>query len=182
MSLNRLSKLIPPPEVPTYVPTEADWEILAKRLGTNLPDSVKELCSVYGMGTFRGNQATAISIHCPGYRGGVDDFINEYDRLKEVRGTHISNEQPFNVFPEENGILPLGLDETDVWLCWKTTEKVNDWEIVVRWTFGPNGLKTFNMGLCEFLVALFERKITLPCWPPPHFTDSVHFAPFTAAL
>ena len=117
------------------------------------------------MGTIRGAEATAVSISCPGYGGFAEIVEQECERFREIRGSAKSKDFPFDVFPDKAGLLPFGADECDVWLCWITTGNPNEWPIVVRWAWGTEGMRDFNMPLTEFLVNIIERKIELPCWP-----------------
>jgi hypothetical protein len=178
MSIDQLQRLVPPPEVPAYVPTESDWVQVRAELGVDFPEELRRFCAVYGMGTFRGAETTALSVGCPGYLGFVADFRSELQRLREIRGPRQSDDYPFAVFPEDRGLLPLALDECDVWICWVSRGRPDEWPILVRWTWGVAGLRVFDMPLSELLVALFDRTIELPCFPPPTFVDDVRFVPY----
>jgi hypothetical protein len=180
LSLDRLRALIPPPPSPACIPSSSDWRAVESELGTTLPGELLRFCTVYGLGTFRGTETTALSLGCPGYRGFVEDVRAECQRLRDIRGGRKSRDYPFDVFPDEGGLLPLGLDENDVWLCWATHGPPDRWPVVVRWTWGLDGMRAFEMPLSELLVGLFERSIELPCWPLPTFADDVRFVPFGA--
>jgi hypothetical protein len=177
-SIERLCELCPPPKVPICSPTASDWATVVSELGVHLPNELFRLCAVYGTGTFRGTETTALSVYCPGHKGFVPHMRLECERLQEIRGAHKTDDHPFDVFPAEGGWLPLGGDENDVWLCWVTKGDPKHWPIVVRWTWGVEGMRTFNLPLTEFLVAILERKIELPCWPDPAFVDDVQFVPY----
>src|SRR5205823_6661892 len=133
-------------------------------------------------GTFRGTENTALMVGCPGYPGFVDNFRWECQRLRDIRGPCRSEDYPFDVFPDEGGILPLALDECDVWLCWVARRRTEDWPIFVRWTWGLEGMKIFEMPLSKLLVSLFEREIELPCFPLPTFIDDVRFVPYVKGM
>jgi SMI1-KNR4 cell-wall len=181
MAIDRLQELIPPPQTPTCTSTAGDWLKIKSELGLDFPKELKEFCAVYGMGTFRGSETTAFSIYCP-WRGFVDDMRRENQRLREIRSPVKSEDYPFDVFPEEGGLLPLGSDECDAWLCWATKGLPDTWPIVVRWTWGLNGMQSFDLSLSEFLVSILKRKIELPCWPLPWFVDDVRFVPYEGPL
>lgn len=177
-SLDKLLRLIPPPAAPTCVPVASDWNHVQSELGVTLPEELRQFSTAYGLGTFRGAETTALSIGCPGYRGYVGDIKAECQRLRDIRGAARNEDHPFDVFPDPGGLLPLGLDECDVWLCWATTSAPESWPIVVRWTWGAQGMRTFHRPLSDLLLALFERKVELPCWPLPAFVDDVRFVPY----
>jgi hypothetical protein len=178
MAWDRLRRIVAPPDTPTFVPTASDWLRVQSELGVDFPEEHRQFCDLYGMGTFRGSETTALSVWCPGYPQFVEDFRFECQRLRDIRGPVRNEDHPFDVFPNEGGILPLALDECDVWLCWVTHSRPADWPILVRWSWGTDGMSVFDMPLSTLLVALFERRIDLPCFPPPTFTDNVRFIPY----
>ncbi len=178
MSLVRLRQLIPPPASPTFVPTASEWAQVALELDVALPEELLEFSNAYGLGTFRGTETTALSIWCPGHPNFISSVWDECQRYRDCRGPQRSRHHPFDVFPDTGGLLPLGGDENDVWLCWATEGNPANWPIVVRWTWGDEGMRAFNMPLSEFLTGIFERRIALPCWPEPTFLDDVQFVPY----
>ncbi|MFO0796384.1 MAG: hypothetical protein U0804_02845 [Gemmataceae bacterium] len=180
MSLEKFLHMFPPPKTPTGAPTANEWNRIQNKLSESLPDELFRFHAAYGVGTFRGEETTALSVCFPSAYDSIENTHHELQRLRDIRGASRSEDQPFDVFPDSGGLLPLGLDENDVWLCWATVGRPENWPIVVRWTWGVQGMRTFHMPLSELMVALFERTIELPCWPLPTFIDNVRFVPYQA--
>jgi len=179
MPISELNKYVAPPELATHIPKLDEWEVVQSQLGVRLPTELKEFCAKYGVGSFRGEETVGLSIWCP-----IDGltFVNELraecQRYLDARGEEESDDFPFKVFPEAGGLLPLGSDENDVWLCWVTNGPPDEWSIAVRWTWGKVGIRVFNVSLSQFLVSIFKREIDLPCWPAPMFESDLHFVPY----
>ena len=108
--------------------------------------------------------------------------MQECERFREIRGDTQSTYYPFKVFPEEAGLLPFGADDCDVWLCWKTIGDPNEWPIAVRWAWGADGMKVFDLTLSEFLHGALSREIEIPCWPTPWFVDDLRFEAYDGPL
>ncbi|WP_158264818.1 SMI1/KNR4 family protein [Blastopirellula marina] len=176
-----MKQLIPPPAQPSSRPTEQDWIETQARLGLELPPEWKAFLQTYGAGTFRGSETTALSIYSAGNPSFAEDVSYELERFREIRGDAPTADYPFRIFPEPAGLYPLGIDECDVWICWKCSGAPQEWPIAVRWTWGEQGIRTFDLPLSTFLVRLFERTLELPCWPEPTFLDDVKFVPYPAA-
>jgi hypothetical protein len=178
VSINQLQSLVPPPVVPAHVPTAGDWDRAEAELGIVFPEELRRICAVYGAGTFRGVYTTALGVMCPGYPEFIANYQFELRRLRDIRGPHETDDHPFAVFPEDGGILPLALDENDIWICWVAKGKPEEWPLLVRWDWGLEGRRIFDMPLSNLLAALFERTIELPCFPLPTFVDDVRFVPY----
>lgn len=175
----RIQEIAPPPTSPSHVPSEEVWTSVESKLGASLPAELKWFSQTYGLGTFRGSQTTAISIYSVGPDSFVNDINLELARFREIRGEQSDEAYPFNVFPEGDGLFPLGIDESDIWICWKCAGDPEQWPITVRWSWGEQGMREFDLPLTQFLTELFERSIELPCWPHPTFLDDMKFVPYS---
>jgi hypothetical protein len=183
MSIDKLCGLVEPPKAASHAPASETWNVIEGQIGVGLPRELKAFCSKYGIGSFRAEESPALNIWCPGEGPKfVDELRAECKRYLDARGENRSDDFPYNVFPEAGGLLPLGSDDNDVWLCWVTNGPADTWQIAVRWTWGINGLRTFNLTLCQFLVSLFKREIELPCWPSPMFEEHLHFVPYEGPI
>ncbi len=94
MSLDRLCELFPPPNIPVCPTTLSAWAKVKAELGTDLPEELLRFSTLYGLGTFRGTETTALSIFCPGYSGFVDTIhFNLSIVMRDCRGEH-KDERP----------------------------------------------------------------------------------------
>lgn len=175
MSIHRLKEILAPPANPVDPPSEKVWDSVRSTLGINLPTNLLTMSKVYGTGMIRGEEMTGLGIYNPGHPNYIRDAQNELQRLRDTRGPVKDSDMPFDVFPDENGLFPFGIDENDVWLCWQVSSHSNEWPIVIRWKYGLDGMEKFEMPLFDFLVRVFERTIELPCWPEPTFVDDMRF-------
>jgi hypothetical protein len=182
VSLSKLQELVSPPKIPRCPTSDSDWKKVQSDLKTKLPSELKTFSQVYGMGIFRGTETTALSIYAPSYPGFVEVVQYECNRFRSMNARKDYAHYPFDLFPDDGGLLPLGVDESGYCLFWETGGDPENYPIVVHWTFGKCGMARFEMTLSELLVALLERTVELPCWPLPAFVDDVEFIPYNGPL
>ncbi len=176
--MDQLQEILPPPNEAVNPPTNEDWAMVEKTFGMPLPSELFSFSRTYGTGTIRGKKNTAVSIYNPGQPEFIQILQFECQRLRDIRGTHKTLDKPFDVFPERGGLLPLGSDECDVWICWEVSGIPEKWPIIVRWSWGIFGMRRFELSLTEFLVRILKRQIELPGWPRPTFFDQIEFVPY----
>src|SRR5262249_27823713 len=139
MSIERLTRLIAPPKQPVHPANAESWSLAERNLGVALPADLYEFSKVYGSGTFRGDTDTALVLYNPASPEYSGEISFECQRLRDAVQHSDGKDMPFSVFPETGGLLPFGLDECNVRLCWRTIGPANSWSTVVVWQRGPDG-------------------------------------------
>ena len=79
-------------------------------------------------------------------------------------------------YPEKDGLLPFGELETHDVLCWRTKGELEDWSIVILSLHGDTS-QDFEMGIVEFLVRLFEKRLDVKDIPLGEINVSKGFDP-----
>jgi hypothetical protein len=177
MSLDELVKLMPPPANPIET-APRDIRLMTKagrQLG--LPNEWKQFGITYGSGVFLGKQATVLYVHNLFASSFLRETDAALDRLRDSKSLGGDEGVPYAIFPEENGLLPLGHDNQGTHLWWRTAGDPNSWPIVVQWFLGPKYFRELKMPLTELLVGLVRGEIHLPPFPHPWLRDEVVFVP-----
>lgn len=151
MSIARLKKLIPPPEHPTEIGTNKQWEAVEKELGTPLPEDYREFVFAYGTGLF----ANLYRVLNP---FSVSKYSAIVPVLEMMRGSWDQIESPYPLFPDQGGILSWGNDENGNEYFWLVKGKPDEWKVVQNNTRGT-GFKEQKCSMSEFLVGILEKKI-----------------------
>lgn len=177
MPLDDLQRVLAAPQVPLFPAEHQEWRTVESRLGTRFPHDYFMFCKTYGSGVIRGDIDTSLTIFNPAAPGYVDEIEFELQRLRDAK-SHSGGDIPFDVYPDEGGLLLFGLDDCNVRLCWRTVSDPNLWPIVVFWQRGPEGYAQFDLPLVLFLTQLINRDLTIRCWPAPAFVDNIRFERF----
>lgn len=152
MTLNRLTRIVPPPAAP-FEPFTGPWEPIEAHLGTELPQDYKDIVRLYGRGQFMG----LLYVNLPGrpdLRGTLEGELALAGEMVNY-GVPV----PYRVWPQPGGLLNVGLTEFNDRIFWLTEGAPSDWRIVV-WDRALQQLETFDCGLTEFLAGLAAGSIT----------------------
>jgi len=148
MDVNLLAKLVPVPSGARR--TEFNWTQVEAEIGVLLPTSYKDVCRVFGAGTFF-------------------KFINVFDPWTPNRHMNLCVQwgirrkaliesgwpTPLYVFPPVGGLLTVGSTDNGDFLCMETGGSEVVWLGEAR---GPSW-ERFEMDLCEFLVRCVEGRL-----------------------
>lgn len=165
MSIIAFMRLIAPPTDPKFAEPPSEGKGDERAVGIQLPTELISYASTYGSGVFVGKRTTRIQIFnpfSPHYITMVDFATN---RLRAAREHGGESAIPFPIFPEKNGLLPIGSDDCGTQLCWHTQGLPDEWPILVQWERGMDGYEEVSIPFSDFLVKLFTRSIVFPCWP-----------------
>lgn len=150
-------------DVPYNCGTEEQWNIFQDEVGIEFPSDYKEIINYYGT-------------------GGIDNFlwfltpfetdknVNYSFKMSVMLDAYAESKRKFpeyfsyNIFPEENGLLPWGYTDNGDELYWKTASDTDDWEIVVYESRSPEAYH-YKMGLAEFLYKLICKEIECYAFP-----------------
>src|SRR5262245_54185791 len=107
---------------------------------------------------------TSLTLLNPGSEDYLDEVEFACQRLGIPKSHGDEEDFPFPVFPEAGGLLPIGIDETNVRLCWQAVGDAPEWPIVVFWQRGPDGNRVLQIQFTDLLVRLLREEIDVECW------------------
>jgi hypothetical protein len=161
MSIKRLEMIVIPPEKPTEVPEDYEWNDVELKL-TPLPSDYHEFINRYGTGSLD----SFIWIFNPSSLNPNLQLCKQVDRqldvLREINDSEF--ESPIVLFPDQSGLLPLGITDNGDVLLWETIGEANDWTIAVLPSRGSTVIR-FSMNMTDFLAGLLEGSIHCEVFP-----------------
>lgn len=149
--------------------TENSWNDIEEQMKLVLPCDYKWFIDFYG-------------------NGGINDFlwfltpfcevehINLMSRGKTMLESYqdIKSEYPeycrHEVYPQSNGILPLGYTDNGDELFWKTAKETDNWTVVV-YESRSDEYREYDMGVVDFIYNLITKKISCDIFPDDFITD-----------
>ena len=173
MSVNDISILFKPPEVPHEQANNKQWPEILQQLGTELPTDYKDFLTLYGSGK-------------------IDNFLcvlnpfsqNENQNLEKQLQTQLAvlselqtcgEILPYKFFPNVGGILPFAITDNGDVLFWHTVGMADEWTVVVNEARSLEW-EAFPMSMSEFLANVLNRQIR-PAAFPKAFPNSLIFTP-----
>ena len=176
MSVEQLSDLVRPPELPPFIETSG-WAPVEADLGTPLPSDYKAFVERYGPGRLGG----FISAFVPTTRFPNLDLVTQAKRqLAALRELRDGGEPcPYSLFPESDGLLPFaGTDNGDI-LHWLTAGTPEEWSVVVNDSRSPR-YELHSCGMTSFLAGVLagERRCAIF---PRSFPGKPTFEPILAS-
>ena len=142
--------------------TIGNWSKVEERLKTTLPEDFKEFISTYGTGEI----ANHLIIFNPFARKSIYNLMQQtevltltYNYFKRKN----PSEYPYNAFPEQNGLLPLGITMDGDQIFWLTSND-KDWTIVVR-KQATGEFIHYEENFTEFLYKLLTKEIPVELLP-----------------
>src|SRR4051794_30748002 len=110
MQIDELTRVLPPPDSPSEVPTPADWHDAETAIGTPLPADFKAFLGVYGTGCID----DFLYVYSPSAR---DQNVNLVARgRRTLEAMRVSKESHpdyyrLDIFPAPSGLLPFGVTD-----------------------------------------------------------------------
>src|SRR6516165_5284122 len=101
MAIRELLKIVQPPANPVEAKNGDAWKRAQKAIGTKLPNDFREIGLHYGSGRFG-----EISIVNPLSADFERTMTYLLETLREVKGSSIYRNYPYEVFPDQPGLLP----------------------------------------------------------------------------
>lgn len=131
-------RIVPPPPTPVRAPTQQRFSDVERQLNQGLPDDFKQLLSAYGAGRWQefyvllnpSNDSTIEQWTSP---DGDESTRTELGLMRSVRSEdrlYDTDDVPYSIFPEENGILPWAQTENRGCLFWITCGNPSRWRTV----------------------------------------------------
>jgi len=161
--LDKLIKILPPPEFPQKTGDKEQWGEFFGALGTELPTDYVKFIGIYGT-------------------GGIDNFlwiltpfvndenVNYLGRQKEMKDSYIQSKKNFpqyykhDVYPSSGGILPWAYTDNGDELYWLTDGKPDEWKIVVYESRSPENY-TYSLTMVEFLYQIITKELICNAFP-----------------
>lgn len=146
MYTDKLIALVSPPNKLDVESITENIKLVEEHYNIKYPDDYIEFVTKYGIGQFIDYISIYVPINSEAYYKEKEDICLNYKKFR----TKFPNEYTHNIFPEDNGLLPLGVtdDGSEIW--WKTNKEKEKWTIVVydenSWDY-----EEYQMQVCEFL-------------------------------
>ncbi|MER6031017.1 histone-like nucleoid-structuring protein Lsr2 [Streptomyces sp. NPDC001851] len=156
-SIDRLTRLCPPPADPPPV----DWDAVEATLGFRLPEDYKQLAATYGPGAFAG----FIRIFHP---HGITEWVNLTGSVPTTMQEQLQRDRaagrPVPYAPRS--LFAMGVTDNGENLFWITEPRddPDPWHLTVNEARGP-GWYTFNGALTEFLASVLSGETDVPQFP-----------------
>jgi len=174
MTLESLSKLITPPISPVDSGTSKDWEEIEKLSGINLPDDYKQFITTFGTGQF-GNFLLPFNPFSSNQHLNllkqVEMRLDSMRKMIEIYGT---DDYPYPLYPDADGLLPWGSTDNGDQLFWLTTGNPNNWSVVVH---APRDgvFEHYAESMTSFLEKLIRRDVVSQIFPKDFLENDILF-------
>ncbi|MEE4540461.1 SMI1/KNR4 family protein [Streptomyces sp. V4-01] len=174
-SLDRLSRLVPPPSAPQA----RDWAAAEDRIGRPLPRDFKELVDVYGGGDFDGHLGLLVP---PPTRTGSEIAGYNDDRMDELNDLWAITENRPAALAGEDLLLVTWADTIDSdSVNWRVEpgRAPEEWAVVVL-DADLGACEVYPMTGTEFLAGLLSGEIDSPILSHHLHADGHVFRPYPA--
>jgi hypothetical protein len=154
MTIEALTKIVPPPAVPDH-PYDGPWEDIERRLGSALPQDYKDFVRVYGSGVL----FDSVCINVPKCES---PHIRLGPQLLSVRKGFAGFEgwEHNALWPDPGGLILFGGNDFGDYFFWRPEGAPDDWKVVAAWRGDIyEHLDEFDCGLTDFLAGLATGKI-----------------------
>jgi hypothetical protein len=161
MTIENLTKVIPPPIAPTYR-FRGEWESIEARIGLPLPQDYKDLVRLYGSGQFM-NFYTVYVPTAPNKPGPFEHAIQaaRHAFIYDMQGSLLlDDDPPLPIWPRKGGMLACGETGWGDLLFWLTRGDVSEWPVVI-WDREKKTAATFEGDL----AGIWAGDVSADCLP-----------------
>lgn len=165
MTIDRLIAVAPPPAAPTLA-FRGSWARLESEIGRELPADYKAFARLYGVGAFCNDVVTIFVPRGMDLPTGLESEIRVVsDAFRELG----LDGEPYRLWPEPDGLIPLGVTDGGDYIFWLPLGAPNDWKIAVCGR-ATDRYEVFDCDLTDFLAGLVTGEILPDCFPAisPH--------------
>lgn len=148
MPIEDLINIMPPPQAPIESHGQT-WANVEGAIGTLLPTDYKAFIENYGSGRIN----AFVWIFNPFSNRPAINLVNQVSAQLNALKTlanDFGEKCPYALFPENGGLLPLGMTDNGDVIHWLTKGKPDEWRIVVNEARGPR-YEEFDSDLTSFL-------------------------------
>jgi len=171
MSMEHVTKVIPPPEHPVETGSSAEWSKIEQELNLSLPSDYKSYIARYGSGCIGGLLWPLNPFAANPNINLMQQFKGTLDALRSLRD-RFGEELPYQLYPERGGLFPWGLTDNGDSLYWLTEGGPEGWPVVVNAGREPR-YERYNLPMTEFLACLVEGTFRSEI-VPSDFIDAHH--------
>ncbi len=157
MAIEQLKKIVPPPQRPFEVDSLENWQEIEQKLGLVLPSDYRDFIFAYGSGLF----AQFYRVYNPfassewtALEASIKRICNAEREIK--RG--FPDCVPYQIYPEEAGIVPWGNDENGNEYFWLTHGAPDTW-LVLSDEMRGEGFREYGCSMTEFLTRVLLGQI-----------------------
>ena len=170
-NIEELIKIVVPPKI--QATSDVNWISVEDNLGIKLPESYKQIASIYGEGAFDGflwvlnptGNNKNLNFEMSKY------MISAYQSLKD----EFPDYYPRNIFPDIDSFFPWALTDNGETLVW-----IIESDDCEKWSIGIHSAdqgqeEVYNMNTVEFLYCLFSKKIKSKILPEQFPSNNIEF-------
>ena len=154
MYFDKLTNLLSPPDDIDSISIERNVELVEEHFKIIFPDDYIKFIMRYGSGQINEFISIYSTINSSAYYEMIERECQNYRNLKKEFPTKYI----YSVFPEKEGLFPLGRTDGGCLIWWHTASEPKNWTIVVydenSWNY-----EKYDMQLCEFLYKYFTKQI-----------------------
>ncbi len=150
-----------------------DWEKVEYNLGFSLPKDYKDFIDYYGTGGVN----NFFWLHTPFTNVGHMNFekhgqlmLETYQHVKELYPELYIHE----IYPNKNGILPIGYTDNGDEIYWKTNDETSLWQIIVYDNLGERIIE-YPMGMAEWIYRLVSKEINCEIFPDDFIQGTISY-------
>lgn len=160
MFFDKLANVLHPPGGIDSVSIKKNIELVERHFNLKFPKDYVQFITNYGSGQINGFISIYSAVNSPAYYEMIEWECRNYHDFKEK----FPKEYKHNIFPEKDGLFPLGRTDGGCLMWWHTAPEPENWEIVVydenSWEY-----ERYDMQLCEFIYKYFTRQISCKGFP-----------------
>lgn len=160
MFLDKLIDILLPPGNVDADSIKKNIELVEQHFNLKFPEDYVQFITGYGAGQINGFISIYSTINSPAYYEMIEWECQNYRDSKK----RLSQEYQHNIFPEKDGLFPLGRTDGGCLMWWRTAPEPRNWSIVVydenSWEY-----EGYDMQLCEFIYKYFTRQINCKGFP-----------------
>ena len=174
MAIEDLINIMQPPAAPIEA-RGAAWASVESDIGTALPADYKAFIEKYGSGRIN----AFVWIFNPlSNRPGINLVSQMSVQLNALKtlAQDFGEQCPYALFPENGGLLPLGVTDNGDVIHWLTKGEPADWRIVVNEGRGQR-YEEFDSNLTSFLRRILTRDTRCSLLPPNFPQGAPSFEP-----
>lgn len=158
MSVHQLKEILKPPSSPCNNGLEQNWKDVHKEIGTRLPDDYQHFINGYGSGLI----GRFLYIWNPFSDNKYTNLIYMYKEttiLYQNLKSSQPDDFPFNIYPENGGLLPFGNSINGDNLFWLTTKSdPNLWSLIIHQA-RSSYYDIHSYSLSDFLIRLMRKEL-----------------------